>query len=158
MRQKKAKSLQNWNIVFPNDANSLGTMFGGKLMAMMDELGAIAASNYAQRQVVTVSTDAILFKKPVKIGDRINTQAKVVWVGRSSMIVKLDVFAENPSQGRSLEHCTTAHFTYVALDSQGKPTGVPPLKITSEKEKKEYDVATYIKKQALKRESLEIEG
>lgn len=155
MKLKKAKSLQNWNIVFPNDANSLGTMFGGKLMAMMDELGAIAASNYAQRQVVTVSTDAILFKNPVRIGDRINTQAKVVWVGRTSMIVKLDVYAENPSLGRSLEHCTTAHFTYVALDTKGKPTAVPPLKIVSEKEKKEYDIATYIKQQALKRESLE---
>jgi acyl-CoA hydrolase len=158
MKPKKAQRFQNWNIVFPNDANSLETMFGGRLMAMMDEVGAIAASNYAQKQVVTVSTDAILFKKPVRIGDRINTQAKVVWVGRSSMIVKLDVFAENTSVGRRREHCTTAHFTYVALDMQRKPTVVPPLKISSEREKKEYDVAKYIKKQALERASIENKG
>jgi len=155
MKQKKAPRLQNWNIVFPNDANSLGTMFGGKLMAMMDEVGAIAASNFAQKQVVTVSTDTILFKKPVRIGDRINTQARVVWVGRSSMIVKLDVYAENTSLGRSREHCTTAHFTYVALDMQGKPTEVPSLKISSEMERKEFEVAKYVKKQALDRKTLE---
>jgi acyl-CoA hydrolase len=146
MKQKKSQRLQNWNIVFPNDANSYGTMFGGRLMSMMDELGAIAASNYAQKQVVTVSTDAILFKKPIRIGDRINTQARVVWVGRSSMIVKLDVFAENMALGRGRRHCTTAHFTYVALDKEGTPTVVPPLRISSMTEQKEFKVAEYVKK------------
>jgi acyl-CoA hydrolase len=153
--KKKAQRLQNWNIVFPNDANAYGTMFGGKLMAMMDELGAIAASNYAQKQVVTVSTDAIVFKQPVSIGDRINTQARVVWVGRTSMIVKLDVFAENMALGRERRHCTTAHFSYVALDKEGKPIKVPPLAISSRSEQREYEVAAYVKKQALERKALE---
>ena len=65
MDKKKAQALSSWDIVFPNDANPLGTMFGGKLMAIMDEMAGIAASRFCNRPAVTASTEAFIFKNPV---------------------------------------------------------------------------------------------
>ncbi len=153
MTPKKPETLSSWNIVFPNDANALGTMFGGRLMAIMDEMAGIAALRYAEKPVVTASTEAIIFKLPVRIGDRIETTARVVWVGRSSLVIKLDVYAENPTMGRARQLCTTAHFNFVALDEKGKPSAVAPLDIITEADKKEYQIAEIVKKNALSRKN-----
>lgn len=149
-KHKKSHVVQSWDVVFPNDANPHGTMFGGKLMAIMDMVAAIAASRYAARPVVTASTESIVFKRPVSVGDRIETQARVVWVGRSSMVVKVNVYSENPTKGSRL-HCTTAHFNFVALDENGQPTAIPPLLISTEGERRDFEVAQFVKQQALER-------
>ncbi|RMG20668.1 MAG: acyl-CoA thioesterase [Methanobacteriota archaeon] len=150
MEPKKAEIIRSWEIVFPNDANPHGTMFGGKLMAIMDKIAGIAAARYACRSVVTASTEAIVFKRPVKVGDRIQTIARVVYVGTTSMSIKVDVYAENPREGTRV-HCTTARFNFVALDQEGKPTPVPPLLIETDEERKEYELAKFVKQQALER-------
>lgn len=147
---KKSEILQSWDIVFPNDTNPHGTMFGGKAMAIMDKMAAIAAARYSGRAVVTASTEAIVFKRPIKSGDRIQTVARVVWVGRSSMVVKVDVFAEDPVTCDHL-HCTTARFNFVALDRDGQPTQVPRLLIETEDEKKQHELAEFVINQALER-------
>ncbi|MCB0313955.1 MAG: acyl-CoA thioesterase, partial [Calditrichaeota bacterium] len=111
---------------------------------------AIAASRYAGRAVVTASTEGIIFKEPVRVGDRIQTFARVVWVGRTSMVVKVDVFAENPLTLNRI-HCTTARFNFVALDRQGKPTPVPPLLVETDEEKRQHELAEFVINQALAR-------
>ncbi len=150
MNMKKAETVRSWEICFPNDANPHGTMFGGKLMAIMDKIAAIAASRYAERLVVTVSTEAIAFKHPVRVGDRIQTIARVVWSGKTSLVVKVNVYAENPMHSKR-EHCTSAHFNFVALDKTDKPIQVPPLLVETEQEQRDYKVAEFVKTQALER-------
>ncbi|PIZ61394.1 MAG: acyl-CoA thioesterase [Candidatus Marinimicrobia bacterium CG_4_10_14_0_2_um_filter_48_9] len=142
--------ISSWEIVFPNDANAHNTMFGGKIMAIMDKMAGIAASRYAHNLVVTASTEGVHFKLPVRVGERIETTARVVWVGHSSMVVKVDVTAENFLTAERRD-CTTAHFNMVALDENGKPTKVPPLEVKTPAEMHDYAVAEIVKKKALER-------
>ncbi|MCB0265010.1 MAG: acyl-CoA thioesterase [Calditrichaeota bacterium] len=147
---KHSEIVSSWEIVFPNDTNPHGTMFGGKVMAIMDKIAAIAAGRYAERAVVTVSTEGIIFKRPIRVGDRLNILARVVWVGTSSMVVKVDVYAETPLTYERT-HCTTARFNFVALDENSKPTAAPPLLLENDEEKREYELAEFVIKQALDR-------
>lgn len=150
MQPRKSEIIRSWELVFPNDTNPIGTMFGGKVMAIMDKIAAIAAGRFSGTSVVTASTEAIVFKRPIKQGDRIQTIGQVVWVGKTSIVVKVDVHAESPRSGE-YRHCTTAHFIFVALDLQGNPTSVPPLLVETEEEKRNYQVAEFVKQQALER-------
>lgn len=150
MQPKKAETIKSWELVFPNDTNPRGTMFGGKVMAIMDKIAAIAAGRFSGKSVVTASTEAIVFKKPIRLGDRLQTIGQVVWVGKTSMVVKVDVYAETPGTGE-IRHCTTAHFNFVALDEQGNPTPIPPLIVETEEEKRNYEVAEFVKQHALER-------
>ncbi len=150
MQPQKSEVVKSWEIVFPNDTNPHGTMFGGKMMAEMDKIAAIAAARYAEKAVVTASTEAIIFKRPVKVGDRIQVVAKVVWTGTTSMVVKVDVFSEDPINCQT-QHCTTARFNFVALDEAGKPTPVPPLLVETDEEKRQHELAEFVIKQALER-------
>lgn len=147
---KKAEPVSSWHIVFPNDANPHGTMFGGKVMAIMDIQAGIAATQYARRAVVTASTEAVDFMIPVKVGDRLETIARVTFVGKTSMVVKVDVYAENPISGKR-KQCTTAYFNMVALDEDGTPTPVPPLIVDSPEAKRDFELAQHIKRAALDR-------
>ncbi len=150
LKPQKSIQLESWDLVFPNDTNPHGTMFGGKVMSIMDKIAGIAAGKYSGRTVVTASTEAIVFKRPIKNGDRILTIARVVWVGTTSMVVKVDVYAQDPVTCDDL-HCTTARFNFVALDRDGHPTPVPPLIVETEEEKKQFELAEFVKKQALER-------
>jgi acyl-CoA thioesterase YciA len=150
MQPKKSEAVSNWSFVFPSDANPQGTMFGGRLMAMMDMIAGVAASRYAQTQVVTASTDAIIFRSPLYIGDRIEIIARVVWVGTSSMVIKTDVFGEHPING-SRKHCTTAHFVFIAIDKNQPPAPLPPLLIETNDERREFEAAALVKQQSLDR-------
>ncbi len=152
MTPKVAEVISSWQICFPTDANPGGTMFGGKLMAIMDITGGIAASRFSGRSVVTASTEAMGFKSPVKVGDRIETRARVVWVGETSLVVKVDVFAEKPLTGER-NHCTTAHFNFVALDENGRPTPVPRLKLQTDEDRQLHEIAGIVKKKALERKA-----
>lgn len=149
MKAKRSKPVSSWDIVFPNDANPMGTMFGGKLMAVMDELSGIAAARFCGRPAVTASTEAFIFKHPVRVGDRIETIARVVWVGKTSLVVKVEVFSENPVKNKERRSCTSGHFNMVALDENGNPTEVPGLLVDNDQEKQDYEVAEIVKKQAL---------
>ena len=149
MAAKKSNPISSWDIVFPNDANPLGTMFGGRIMSAMDEMAGIAASRYCGRPAVTASTEAFIFKRPVTVGDRIETIARVVWVGNTSLVVKVEVFSENPVKKKERFSCTSGHFNMVAVDNQGKPTPVPELLVQTEKEKQDFEVAEIVKNQAL---------
>jgi acyl-CoA hydrolase len=152
MQPKKSEPVHNWSFVFPNDINPNGTMFGGKMLALMDMVAGIAASRHCGMKVVIASTDAITFMKPLYAGDRMEVIARVAWAGKTSMVIKTDVFGEDPLTG-SRKHCITSHFIMIAIDENHCPAPIPPLLVETEEEKREYSAAELVKKQLLERKN-----
>ncbi|MFQ5509478.1 MAG: acyl-CoA thioesterase [Leptospirillia bacterium] len=150
MNPKKAETLSSWELVFPNDANPYGSMFGGRLMAIMDKVGAITGAEYSGRIVTTASAEAMHFKSPIRVGEQLEVLARVVMTGKTSMVIKVDVYSDNPLTGER-RHCTTAHFNFVAIDTIGRPTPVPPLLVETPEEEKALEVAKIVKQKALNR-------
>lgn len=110
----------------PQHANSLGNVHGGWIMKLVDEAGALACMRHAQRRVVTVAVDQMIFRQPIRIGDLVTLSAEVSYVGRTSMEAEVQVVAENPVTGEQT-HTNTAYLVYVALDEEGNPVPVPSL-------------------------------
>jgi uncharacterized protein (TIGR00369 family) len=110
-------------IVFPQDTNAYGTLFGGKALALMDVVGGIAAMRACRKQVVTASIDRIDFKEPIRSGEFVETIARVARVGRTSITVEVELWAEQPlTAERRLS--TVGKFIFVAVTPEGKPTPV----------------------------------
>ena len=118
----------------PEHANNLGNVHGGWIMKMVDEAGALACMRHAQRRVVTVAVDSLVFKEPIRIGDLVIINAEVTYTGRTSMEAEVEVVAENPITGERV-HTNRAYLVYVALDDDGHPTTVPELVIETDNEK-----------------------
>lgn len=139
---RRAEEARAANYVFPNDTNHLGTMFGGRVLQLMDQTGAIAASRYARAIVVTAAMEAITFEYPIRQGMIIEAVARVVYTGRTSTVVRVEVFAENPEAGMGERvRATTGYLTFVALDAAGRPTPVPPLLVETEDEQAAHAAA-----------------
>ena len=113
-------------MVFPDHTNHLGTLFGGQALAWMDKAAFIAASRYARRSVVTARSEQVDFNLPVRQGQLVETIARVVGVGNTSMQVEVELVAEDLLSGER-ETCTRGRFVMIALDSHGRPTAVPAL-------------------------------
>lgn len=127
-------------IVLPNDTNALHNLRGGRILHWMDIASAIAAGKHANSVVVTASVDNVSFENPIKIGDVVTITAKVTRVFSTSLETHISVWAENlPSQTRY--KCNEAFYTFVALDSNGRPRKVVPLVPQTEEEIKNYDTA-----------------
>ena len=124
----------------PEHANNLGNVHGGWIMKLVDEAGALACMRHAQRRVVTVAIDSMVFRQPIKISDLVILNAEVTYAGHTSMEVQVEVQAENPITGERT-HTNTAYLVYVALDDNGKPTSIPPLKAENEEEKRKMQEA-----------------
>ena len=119
-------------------ANLLGNVHGGWIMKLADEAGALACMRHAQRKVVTVAIDSMVFRQPIRISDLVVLRAEVSYTGRTSMEVTVEVHAENPLTGEQT-HTNTAYLVYVALDDNGRPTSVPPLLAETEEEKQKLE-------------------
>ncbi|MGM8366519.1 acyl-CoA thioesterase [Virgibacillus sp. W0181] len=126
--------------VLPPDANTHGTLFGGRLMAHIDDVAAISAARHARKTVVTASTDSVDFLQPVKEGDSICVEAFVTWTHNTSMEVFVKAVAEDLLTGHR-EVCSTAFLTFVAVDESGKPSPIPSVYPVSEVEKKLHEEA-----------------
>lgn len=127
-------------IVLPNDTNALHNLRGGKILHWMDIACAIAAGRHANAIVVTASVDNVSWENPIKLGDVLVIHGKVTRTFNTSMEVHAEVWAENlPSQTRY--KCNEAHYTFVALDSNGKPKKVTPLVPETDVEKKQFELA-----------------
>jgi acyl-CoA thioesterase YciA len=113
-------------VPMPADTNSVGDIFGGWIMSHVDVAGAIAAVRRAHGRVVTVAVNALTFKKPVLVGDVVSFYADVERVGRTSITVRVDVYAERRVEARECVQVTEAMLTYVAMDGDGRPRVVPP--------------------------------
>lgn len=108
----------------PSDVNANGDIFGGWLMAQVDMAGAVLPNRIARGRIATVAVNEFLFKQPVSIGDLLSFYAKVVRVGRTSISVHVEVFAERNPAHPELVKVTEASITYVAIDKDGKPRPV----------------------------------
>lgn len=124
-------------LVLPIHTNSLDTIFGGTIMSWIDIAAAISAQRHSNCEVVTASIDQLSFYAPVKKGWVVNLKAKVNFVSRSSMEVGVQVTAENP-RTNELFHTSSAYLTFVALDSDGKPTVVPELILENDVDKRRF--------------------
>ena len=110
-------------MVFPDQTNHYGTLFGGHALRLMDKAAFVAASRHARSAVVTACSERVDFKIPARQGDLIELTATVIAAGRSSMTVAVDLFAEDLLTGeRSL--CAQGRFVLVAVDQDGKPRPV----------------------------------
>ncbi|WP_421616759.1 acyl-CoA thioesterase [Brevibacillus sp. TJ4] len=135
----KAKTAQESrtvqaSLVQPSDTNYLGTIFGGTMMAYIDEVAAITAMRHSRRPVVTASIDSIDFLAPVKMGHSICLEAYVSSTGKTSMEIFVKVISENLGTGERVL-TATSFLTFVALDEEGNPTEVPPVIAETEEEK-----------------------
>lgn len=120
-------------LMHPEHANLLGNVHGGWIMKLVDEAGALACMRHAQRKVVTVAIDSMVFRQPIRIGDLIILNAEVSYAGRTSLEAEVHVSAENPVTGERT-YTNTAYLVYVALDDEGRPTSVPALRAETEEE------------------------
>ncbi len=124
--------------VFPNQANALGSLFGGRVMELMDINAAVAAVRFCRAIAVTASTEPIDFRNPIYVGEIIEVKSRVVWTGRTSMIVRCEVHGENPLTGER-RLCTVGHLNFVALDDEGRPRPVPRLAIRDASEQHHWE-------------------
>lgn len=113
-------------MVFPEQTNHYGTLFGGQALALMDKAAFIVASRYSRCTVVTASSEKCDFHVPVRQGQLIELYARVVATGRTSMTVEVELFSEELLTGER-KLATRGRFLLVALGVDGKPTVVPPL-------------------------------
>lgn len=127
-------------LAMPNDANPLGTLFGGKVMSLVDLAGSIAAHRHARCPVVTASIDHMNFLFPVRIGDLITCYSQVNRVFRTSMEVGVRVMVENLSTGEK-KHTSTAYLTFVALDPSGDRVALAPAIPETGDERRRFDQA-----------------
>ena len=122
----RCRQVSLFEMVFPQQTNHYGTLFGGEALALMDKAAFIVASRYCRRTVVTASSERIDFAAPVHQGQLVELDAQIVATGRTSMIVEVELWAEELLTGeRSL--ATRGRLVMVALDGDGKPTAVPAM-------------------------------
>ena len=109
----------------PMDTNANGDIFGGWVMAQVDMAGAVLPARIAGGRLATVAVNEFIFKQPVKVGDLLSFYASIARVGRTSVTVKVEVYAERmQAYGRYLK-VTEALLTYVAIDDDGRPRPLP---------------------------------
>ena len=135
--------------VFPGDTNSYGTLFGGRLMAMMDKAAGFSASKFAHREFVTVSVDSLEFINPAKKGDIIEVVGRVVYTSTHSAGCKVQAYALSKSDWKRKEICS-GYFFMVAIDGNGRPVPIPQFTPQNEAEELEWKTASEIRNQLLK--------
>ena len=112
-------------IPMPADCNANGDIFGGWVMAQVDLAGSVLPARYTQGRMATVAVNEFIFKQPVRVGDILSFFSKVSRIGRTSITVKVEVYAERfTAQGQYIK-VTEATLTYVAIDENGKPREIP---------------------------------
>ncbi|ADZ90311.1 acyl-CoA thioesterase [Marinomonas mediterranea] len=110
-------------VVFPNTTNHYDTLFGGIALQWMDEVAYIAATRFARKQVVTISTERVDFNKPIPTGILVELVARVVKVGKTSLKVEVNIYLEQLHSDK-VEKAITGHFNFVAVDEDKRPTPI----------------------------------
>ena len=112
-------------IPMPADSNANGDIFGGWVMAQVDLAGSVIPARYTRGRMATVAVNEFIFKQPVRVGDILTFFSKLVRIGRTSITVKVEVYAERFSAQGHYMKVTEASLTYVAIDDQGRPRPIP---------------------------------
>lgn len=119
----KNAETRMFKAVFPNTTNHYDTLFGGTALQLMDEASFICATRFSRQKVVTVSSDRVDFKKPIPSGTLVELVANVQKVGKSSIVVGVDIFVEE-MYSEKRERAVHGTFTMVAIDDDKKPVSV----------------------------------
>jgi acyl-CoA hydrolase len=135
-------------VVLPNDTNTLGNLFGGQLLAWMDVIASVSAHRHCRRVVVTASVNNVSFNQPINHSSIVTLEAKVSRAFNSSMEVFVDVYVEDPVNGKKIRS-NEAIYTFVAVDQNGGPIQVPELIPETDEEKERYNGALRRKQLAL---------
>jgi acyl-CoA hydrolase len=138
------------SIVFPNDLNSLGTLFGGRLIERADLVAAVVAKRHTGRSCVTLGIDSVRFLASARHGDILIFKAAVNRVWRTSMEIGLKVFAEDFATLKR-KHIVSAYFTFVGVDDKLCPVEIPPVTPETDDEKRRYEEADERRELRLKR-------
>lgn len=121
--------------MMPPDANPAGNVFGGTIMKIVDEVAGIVAQRHARKNVVTARMHTMDFHEPVFVGDLLILEGALVYTGKTSMDVRIEIHAENLETGERV-HTGTTWLTLVALNERGRPTAVPRFEPKTEEEKR----------------------
>jgi len=117
---KDKSETRIFKAVFPNTTNHYDTLFGGTALHMMDETSFICATRFSRKKMVTISTDKIDFKTPIPQGSIVELIARVTKVGRTSCVVKVDIFMEDMYSYKR-DKAVSGLFTFVAIGDDKKP-------------------------------------
>jgi acyl-CoA hydrolase len=135
-----AHQLSMTVLMTPDMANFSGNVHGGTVLKLLDQVAYACASRYAGRYVVTLSVDQVMFRQPIHVGELVTFLASVNHTGRSSMEIGIKVVAEN-IRTQVVRHANSCFFTMVAVDDEGKPVAVPPLRPFTPDERRRHDAA-----------------
>lgn len=108
-------------IPMPADANANGDIFGGWIMAQVDLAASVLPTRLTRGRVTTVAVKEFIFKQPVSVGDLLSFYSRVLRIGRTSITLQVEVFAERNPENPEVVKVTDAELTFVAIDEQGKP-------------------------------------
>lgn len=147
---RPAEELKMFEQVFPSDLNAHGSMFGGKVVALMDKCAGMCVARWSRRTPVTASIDAIQFGIPIRQGQMVEARARLVYVGSTSCVARVEVYAQE-IQSADRFFCCEGYFTMVGLDSAGRPTQLPLIPLNSDDDKHEWEVGREIKERMLAR-------
>lgn len=128
------------SMVFPNDLNSLGTLFGGRVLEQADRVAAVVARRHAGRVCVTLGVDSVRFLAPARHGDVLVFQSAVNRVWRTSLEVGVKVLAEDFTTLQR-RHIFSAYFTFVAVDDELKPIAIAPVAPETEEDRRRFERA-----------------
>ena len=138
-RSVSESRVETVHIVRPNHLNAAGRLFGGMLMQWIDEVAALVAKRHTHTNVTTVCVDNLSFLKGAYPNDSVVIIGQMVYVGRTSMDIKVDSYVESMDGVRTL--INHAYLTVVALDQMDQPIPVPRLELITEDEKIEWEQA-----------------
>lgn len=110
----------------PRDLNPAGDVFGGWIMSQVDIAGAVPAHKRSRGRVATIAVNSFVFKQPISVGDMVSFYAEIVRIGKSSITVDVEVYAERNPENPVVVKVTEATLTYVAVDANGVKREVPP--------------------------------
>lgn len=139
-RTVAASQHESSELIMPQDANILGHVFGGAIMAMVDKAAAVAAFRHARTNCVTASIDRVDFREPIHVGELVVCKASVNFVGTTSMEIGVRVEAEDLISGIR-RHTNTCYLTFVAIDRNGRPVPVPLVLPETDEQRRRYDGA-----------------
>tara|TARA_B100000287_G_scaffold265622_1_gene249852 strand:+ start:177 stop:638 length:462 start_codon:yes stop_codon:yes gene_type:complete len=134
--------------VFPQDTNAYDTLFGGRLLSLMDKAAGITCSKFAHREFVTISIDTLTFKAPARQGDLIEVTGKVVFTSNRTACTKVTAWAMNKSDWSKSVICE-GYFFMVAIDSMMRPIPIPQFVPKTEEEIADHERAAEIREHML---------
>jgi acyl-CoA hydrolase len=140
-RTVAASRAEQVHIIMPVDCNQSFRLFGGRLMEWVDIVAAVVARRHSACEVTTAAIDRLEFLAPAKLNDIVVLTGRLVYVGRTSMMVCVDTHVEDPqNQSQPRRHVNRAYVTMVALGTDRQPAPVPTLTLETDEERAEYQI------------------